>query len=132
MILCRFCMTEKKPDVVHYVLRLSTDFLVDIAKHWRDMFSTAGVFPKSDGVLASTLISHKQFEEFGLPYIKKLHEKVLGMGFKHIWCLISGDHNLNLPYWVQVLMGELVPGVRPGKVIRRKWRIEGYSLSKHL
>jgi len=96
------------------------------------MFSTADVLPKSDEVSASTLISPKQFEEFDLPYIKELHEKMLGMGFKNIWCLISGDHNLNLPYWAQVPTGELVSGVRPGKVICRKWRIEGYSLSKHL
>ena len=31
------------------------------------------------------------------------------MGFRHIFCHICGDQNMNLPYWAQVPMGD--PGI---------------------
>jgi uroporphyrinogen decarboxylase len=58
---------------------------------------------------SNQVISPKYFETFLLPYQKELHEKILGMGIKHIFCHICGDQNLNLPYWTQVPMGN--PGI---------------------
>ena len=44
-----------------------------------------------------------------MPYIKKLCETLLGMGYKHIFAHICGEQNLNLPYWAKIPFGD--PGI---------------------
>lgn len=106
--LCRWLV--KKPEVAHRLLRLATDFMVETARLVRDTVGIEGVLPFfGEPTSANQVISPKHFEEFALPYNKELHEKVLGMGYQHIFCHVCGDHNLNLPYWAQIPMGE--PGM---------------------
>ncbi len=106
--LCRWMI--KKPEVAHRVLRLAADHILDVARYWAQRFGGERVIVSLwEPLAANQIISPNQFEEFVLPYEKELHEKILAMGVKHILCHICGDHNLNLPYWVQVPMGN--PGI---------------------
>ena len=107
-ILCRWLI--KKPDVVHRLLRLATDYQLEVARHWVDKFGAERILAQNAVPTSSNqVISSKQFVEFFLPYQKELHEKVLAMGVKHIFCHICGDQNLNLKYWQDIPMGE--PGI---------------------
>ena len=100
----------KKPELVYHLLRVTTDFLVEVTKYWNEIFGTEGVMAKGGGVISSNqLISPKHFEHFVLPYLKETHQKVLAMGYQHFYCHICGEHNLNLPYWAHVPMGD--PGI---------------------
>jgi uroporphyrinogen decarboxylase len=100
----------RRPEIVHHLLRLTTDFLLVLTAYWKETFGTEGVLARGGGVSSSNqIISPRQFKQFILPYHKEAHEKVLEMGYRHIYAHICGDHNLNLPYWTQVLMGD--PGI---------------------
>ena len=97
----------KEPKVAHCLLRLAMDYLLTVFQYWKDTFGIEGVLPLvCEPTSANQIISPKQFEQFALPYLKETHEKMLAMGYKHIWCLLSGEHNANLPYWAQVPMGD--------------------------
>ena len=104
--LCRWMI--KKPEVVHRLLRLTADFSIEMIQYWVDTFGAENIFPRSSDV-GNDIMSPKQFQEFALPYLIEIHEKMLAMGLKHIQCHICGDHNLLLPYWKQVPMGD--PGI---------------------
>ena len=100
----------KKPKAAHRLLRLATDFEIELAQYWKDTFGTDGVLVEDwEPVSANYIISPKQFEKFALPYIKEAHEKILGMGYKTLFMHICGEHNDNLPYWAQIPMGD--PGL---------------------
>ncbi|MFC1867578.1 uroporphyrinogen decarboxylase family protein [Thermodesulfobacteriota bacterium] len=106
--LCRWLL--KRPEVAHRVLRLSTDFTVELAQYWKDTFGIDGVLPKGgDPTSSNAMISPRHFEQFALPYIKEAQERVLAMGYKTTYIHICGEQNLNLPYWAQVPMGD--PGI---------------------
>ena len=106
--LCRWLVRE--PQAVHHLLRLTTDFIVEMARYIRDSCGIEGIVPwTAEATSANQIISARHFEEFVLPYQKEVHEKLLDMGYQHIFCHICGDHNLNLPYWAQVPMGN--PGI---------------------
>jgi len=100
----------KNPDAAHRLMRLATDHQIDLARYNADTFGTKGniafiACPTSN----NQLISPKHFEDFVLPYQKELNEKILEMGYKHIFMHICGEHNKNLPYWTQMPMGD--PGI---------------------
>ena len=100
----------KKPDVAHRLLRLATDHILEQAQYWRDTFGIDGVLPRGgEPTSANELISPKHFEQFALPYLKEINQKILGMGYKHIYEHICGEHNANLPYWAQIPFGD--PGI---------------------
>ena len=100
----------KKPKAAHHLLRMATDYTIELAQYYRDIFGIEGVLPLgAEPTSANDIVSPKQFEEFVFPYLKENNEKVLSMGYKHIWFHICGEHNLNLPYWAQVPMGD--PGI---------------------
>jgi uroporphyrinogen decarboxylase len=106
--LCKWSF--KKPDVVHRLLRVVTDHSLALFAYWKDKFGTDGFMPfVGEPAGSNQLISPKQFEEFVMPYLQELHEKILGMGYKHIYCHVCGEANANLPYWSQIPMGD--PGV---------------------
>jgi len=107
----KFCKwLIKKPEAVHHLLRLSVDFLVGVVQYWKDTFGVDNVLPMYfEPTAVNDIISPKHFEQFVLPYHKEFHQKILGMGFKHIFCHICGEHNMNLPYWAQIPMGD--PGI---------------------
>lgn len=100
----------RRPEIVHHLLRLTTDFLLGLTAYWKETFGTEGVLARGGGVSSSNqIISPKQFEHFVLPYLKKSSEKILSMGVKHILYHICGEQNPNLPHWKKVPMGE--PGL---------------------
>jgi len=104
--LCRWVI--KKPQLVHHVMRLATEHLAQVAQHWIETFGAEKLrFREGLPTEANQLISPRQFQEFALPYLIELHERVLAMGggrFANIH--ICGEQNLNLPYWDKVPMGE--------------------------
>lgn len=98
---------HKKPELVHQILRLATDFGVRLAQNWVDRFGAENVNLREAAPAESNqLISSKHFQDFALPYIEELHEKVFAMGVKYIEAHLCGDQNLNLPYWRKVLFGD--------------------------
>jgi uroporphyrinogen decarboxylase len=106
--LCRW--TLKKPELVHRLLRLATDHLVEAVKYWVDSFGAERVM-LWEGAPAETnqLISPVHFKKFAFPYVKEFNQKALDTGVKHIFCHICGDQNENLPFWSQMPMGR--PGI---------------------
>lgn len=103
--LCRWSI--RRPELVHRLLRLATDHLVDVVSLWVDTFGTGRVSIQVWEPLASNqIISPKQFEQLVLPYHIEFHEKILSKGVGHILCHICGEQNLNLPGWAQVPMGD--------------------------
>jgi uroporphyrinogen decarboxylase len=107
-ILCRWML--KKPDLVHRILRLATDHIVDAVKYWADTFGGERVIAQIwEPLTDNSIISFKQFQEFALPYLQESGQKIVDMGIKHIFYHICGEQNRNLPYWAQVPMGD--PGI---------------------
>jgi uroporphyrinogen decarboxylase len=97
----------KKPEAVHRLLRLADDVLTKLLDYWYNAFGTDGVLVMSGGVICSNqILSPRHFEKFVLPSLIECHQKVLDKGYQRFYCHICGEHNLNLPYWQQVPMGE--------------------------
>ncbi|MCK4580062.1 MAG: uroporphyrinogen decarboxylase family protein [Dehalococcoidia bacterium] len=105
--LCRWML--RKPEVVHRLLRLATDYIIEVTRYWVDIFGPDIVAFTAEPSAANQIISPRHFEEFVLPYTKEFHEKILATGIRHIMCHICGEQNLNLPYWAQIPMGN--PGI---------------------
>lgn len=103
--MCRWMIT--KPELVHRLCRLVTDFIVAVAEHWVDTFGCPErMIPQTGAPTeANQIISPKQFKEFVLPYQREVYEKLFAMGLKHIHTHICGEQNLNLPHWTQIPMG---------------------------
>jgi uroporphyrinogen decarboxylase len=108
-LLCKW--TLKKPELVHEIQRRVLPFSVELLRYWADTFGTDRILPWVGGTAAATnqLISPKQFEQFYLPYMKELYNEAHKMGFKHIYCHICGEQNLNLPYFTELDFGD--PGI---------------------
>jgi len=106
--LCRWLM--KKPDLVHRLMRLATDYQLKVVQYWVKTFPSEHLMGQNTAPTTSNqVLSPKQFESFFLPYQIELHKKILAMGVNHIFCHICGDQNLNLSSWAQVPMGN--PGI---------------------
>lgn len=100
----------KKPELIHKLFRVVTDFRVDLLKLWADKFGTERLVPLVGGPTHSNqIISPKQFEEFCLPYVKEQHDKMREMGYKHTFFHPCGEQNANMPFWAQCDMGD--PGI---------------------
>ena len=103
--LCKWMI--KKPEAVHRLMRLITDFLKNLIEYWCDNLGTEGVLPwGADPSSSNQMISPRHFEEYALPYTMELNEKTLSLGYKHIFCHICGEHNLNLKYWAKIPFGD--------------------------
>ncbi|MBI2853127.1 MAG: hypothetical protein HYX84_08560 [Chloroflexi bacterium] len=106
--LCKWMI--KYPEVAHRLCRLAVDNSLQMAQYVKDNFGTERVVITGANAGGSNqLIGPKHFEQFALPYLKEAHQKVIDMGFKHLCQHPCGDHNLNLPFWAQVPMGD--PGI---------------------
>jgi uroporphyrinogen decarboxylase len=100
----------KKPDLAHRLLRVVTDYGIRLAQYWVETFGPENIeFRTSTPTSSNQVISPKHFKEFSLPYLKELHEKVLGVGVRYMYTHICGNQNLNLPYYTQVPFGD--PGI---------------------
>ncbi|MDD5093337.1 MAG: uroporphyrinogen decarboxylase family protein [Dehalococcoidia bacterium] len=106
--LCKWAMREK--ETAHHLLRLATDFNLQIINWWAETFGAERLFPLSAHPhTAAQIIGPKIFEEFCFPYIKEEHEKMMGMGIKNILTHVCGYHAMNYPMWAQIPMGN--PGI---------------------
>jgi uroporphyrinogen decarboxylase len=106
--MCRWMI--KRPELVHRLCRIVTDFHVAIAEYWVDTFGSEHMLPCVGAPTeANQIISPKQFKEFFLPYQKEVHERLFALGVRHIYTHICGEQNLNLPLWAQLPMGD--PGI---------------------
>ncbi len=106
--LCRWML--KKPELVHRIMEMATDHIVDVVRYWCNTFGAAQVIPQMwEPLAANIVISPKQFERFVLPYLVESSERILAMGVQHILYHICGDQNKNLPMWAQVPTGN--PGL---------------------
>ena len=107
----RFCKwLIKKPKAAHQVMRVMTDFMKKLTEHWKDTLGVEGVLPwGADPSSSNQMISPKHFEQYVLPYTRELNEKILSLGYRHIFCHICGEQNLNLPFWAQIPFGN--PGL---------------------
>jgi uroporphyrinogen decarboxylase len=100
----------KKPAVVHHLLRLATDFEIELTKYLAALFGTERALPFcGEASTDNRLISPKIFAELALPYNLELHQHILAQGFKHVLCHICGEQNANLSHWSKVPMGD--PGI---------------------
>lgn len=100
----------KRPELVHQLLRLATDYGLKTAKYWVDSFGPENIeFRTATPTSSNQVISSKQFKTFSLPYLKELHEKVLKMGVRYIFTHICGEQNLNLADFAEIPYGD--PGI---------------------
>lgn len=106
--LCRWML--KKPELAHKILKMSTDFKIELAYYFAKEVGTKRLIPwNGDASSDNRIISPKMYEEFAYPYTKRLHEKLLDMGYKHLCPHICGEQNRNYPFWEKVPMGD--PGI---------------------
>lgn len=100
----------RKPEIVHHVMKLVTEYLIEVMRYWVETFGGDRIIPwMPSSTSSNALISTKHFEEFVLPYVKEITEKGLELGIKHFHHHLCGDHNLNLPLWSTVNRGN--PGI---------------------
>lgn len=103
----------KRPDLAHRLLRLMTDFYVEIARRWTELFP-GRIITGFDGgpTEANHLISPQQFREFALPYAHEVHEKALAFGITRFHTHACGEQNANLPAYSEIPFAQ--PGGPPG------------------
>ena len=100
----------RKPELVHRILRVTTDHLKEVMQLWTTTFGVESFIPQIwEPTASNQVISQKLFGELVLPYQRELHRYILDLGVKHIFCHICGEQNNNLPFWAEVPMGD--PGI---------------------
>jgi len=105
---CRWML--KKPELVHRILQMAADHIVDVVTYWSQTFGAQRVFPQIWEPSASNdILSPKQFERFVFPRLLESSMKILGLGINHMLYHICGEQNKNLSLWAQVPMG--APGI---------------------
>ncbi len=82
MGMTEFLMALKtRPELIHRLLRIVTDFL----KGWHDL--QRSTFPTIDGMLILDdiigFVSEKDFVEFALPYLRELYQRDVTVKFFH-------------------------------------------------
>ncbi len=95
----------KKPDLVHRVLRVITDFILKKAELWVREFGADRVMAFDLCIETNRLYSPQQFETFSFPYLREVHEAVTDMGVAIFLSHICGEQNRNLPLWSQLPYG---------------------------
>ncbi|UNC90841.1 uroporphyrinogen decarboxylase family protein [Candidatus Contubernalis alkaliaceticus] len=92
---------HKEPSLVHHILRLSTDYILEISRELIKEFgaencSAFSTYPWECHSLVSPII----FEKFSLPYVIEIHKTLIQLGIKKWVIHLCGDHKKNLCYWV--------------------------------
>lgn len=87
----------KKPELVHRIMRFSTDYIYFIAKTYLKEF---GPEPLGSGLAcpieSNALMSPKMFEKFCLPYIVEIFETYKKWGIPITGLHLCGKHDKNL------------------------------------
>jgi len=95
----------KKPDLVHHVLRVVTDFILKKAELWVLEFGPERIMAFDLCIETNRLYSPSQFETFAFPYLSEVHDKLTAMGVAIFLSHICGEQNRNLPLWSQLSFG---------------------------
>lgn len=66
----------KRPDLVHHVLRVITEFILQKAAYWVKEFGPERVMAFDLCIETNKLYSPKQFETFAFPYLKEIHDRL--------------------------------------------------------
>ena len=96
----------KKPDLVHHVLRVITDFINKKADYWIKEFGADRLMAFDLCIETNKLYSPKQFETFSFPYLKEIHDKLTERGVAIVLSHICGEQNKNLPLWAELSYGK--------------------------
>ena len=96
----------KKPDLVHHVLRVITDFILRKGDYWAKTFGAENLMAFDLCIETTKLYSPRQFEAFAFPYLKEIHEHLTGLGTAIFLSHICGEQNKNLPLWSQLAYGK--------------------------
>ncbi|CAH2214567.1 uroporphyrinogen decarboxylase family protein [Tepidibacter aestuarii] len=97
----------KKPELVHRLLRLATDHILNIADYYIKEFGVENCSAFSCYPLESnTMVSPKIFKTFSFPYILEIHEQLKQKGVKNFGIHLCGDHKLNLEYFKEISLPE--------------------------
>jgi uroporphyrinogen decarboxylase len=96
----------KKPDLVHHVLRVITDFIKRKADYWIDEFGAERLMAFDLCIETNKLYSPKQFETFAFPYLREIHDHVTRQGTGIFLSHICGEQNKNVPLWSQLSFGK--------------------------
>ena len=77
-----FCEAIKtEPELMHQLLGIITDFLVDWIAYQREVFPTIDGIMMLDDIVG--FISRRDFEAFGLPYLKRAYDADVTVKFFH-------------------------------------------------
>jgi uroporphyrinogen decarboxylase len=95
----------KKPDLVHHVLTVITEFIKRKADRWIDAFGAEHLMAFDLCIETSKLYSPKQFETFAFPYLREVHDQLTAQGTAIFLSHICGEQNKNLPLWSQLSYG---------------------------
>ena len=87
----------KKPDLVHHVLRVITDFILRKADYWVKTFGAENLMAFDLCIETTKLYSPRHFETFAFPYLREIHEHLTGLGTAIFLSHICGEQNKNLP-----------------------------------
>lgn len=96
----------KKPDLVHHVLRVVTDFIIKKAEYWIREFGAERLFAFDLCIETNRLYSPKQFEVFAFPYLREIHDHLTAAGTGIFMSHICGEQNKNLPLWARLGYGK--------------------------
>ena len=96
----------KKPELVHHVLRVVTDFILAKAELWVREFGAENVMAFDLCIESNRLYSPRQFETFAFPYLREVHDRVSAMGVAIFLSHICGEQNRNLPLWAKLSYGK--------------------------
>ncbi|ADL12176.1 uroporphyrinogen decarboxylase family protein [Acetohalobium arabaticum] len=90
----------KKPEIVHSLLKLGVEYILESADYYIDEFGVENCIAFSAYPLESnTIMSEKMFKKFCLPYIMEIFEKLIQKQIKSFGIHLCGDHRLNLKYF---------------------------------
>ncbi len=96
----------RKPELVHHVLRVITDFILRKADFWIREFGPERLMAFDLCIETNKLYSPKQFEAFAFPYLKEIHDHTTAKGVGIFLSHICGEQNKNLPFWSQLSYGK--------------------------
>lgn len=90
----------KEPDLVHRIMRLCTDYILENAKEHIKLFGEKNIGAgMACPIECNDIMSPKSFEKFSLPYLKEIYEKFDEMGIKIGGIHLCGNHNKNINYF---------------------------------
>jgi len=96
----------KKPDLVHHVLRVITDFILAKVDLWIATFGAERLMAFDLCIETNKLYSPKHFETFAFPYLNEIHDHLTQAQVGIVLSHICGEQNKNLHFWSRLGYGQ--------------------------